>query len=161
MVDDVCSAYAEKEAIVDGEERILFADLRARVDEVARAAIASGVSVGDRIAIWAPNSARWIITAFGALAAGAAIVPLNTRYKGQEAAHILQKSGASVLFTVTDFLDTDYVALLRSSLAAAGDEGIAELPDLGRIVLISGDARDTVGWESFIAGGATVTDGDL
>ena len=83
------------------------------VDDVARAALAGGIRVGDRIVIWAPNSLEWMVAALGSLAAGAAIVPLNTRYRAAEAAYILQKSAASLLFTVNGFLDTDYITMLR------------------------------------------------
>lgn len=47
----------------------------------ARGAVAAGVTPGDRIGVWAPNTARWLITAFGCSAAGAVIAPMNTRYK--------------------------------------------------------------------------------
>ena len=73
-----------------------------------RAAIAAGIEPGDRAAIWAPNSADWILAALGVLGAGGAIVTLNTRFKGGEAAYVLRKSGARMLFLANDFLDTNY-----------------------------------------------------
>ena len=94
-------------------------------DEARRfgaALVASGVEPGDRVAIWAPNSAEWIVALLGLFQAGAVLVPVNTRFKGGEAADILARSGARVLVTVTDFLGTDYVAMLE-------DAGV-ELPDL-------------------------------
>ena len=63
---------------------------------VARSLIASGVQPGDRVAVWAPNSAAWISAALGALAARAWLVPLNTRLKGDEASYILRKTDARV-----------------------------------------------------------------
>ena len=56
--------------------------------------MASGVAPGERVAVWAPNSAEWMLAALGALRAGAVLVPLNTRFKGAEAAYILRASGA-------------------------------------------------------------------
>ena len=76
-------------------------------DEVAtatRAVVAHGIEPGDRVAVWAPNCAEWIVAALGAVGAGAVLVPLNTRYKGAEAAYILRASGARILFTVQGFL---------------------------------------------------------
>ena len=71
------------------------------------------------------------------------LVPLNTRFKGHEAGDILDRGGARLLFTVTDFLDTDYVALLRDALGpAAGDRPVAGLPGLERIVVLRGDVAD-------------------
>src|SRR5205814_5140173 len=88
------------------------------------------INVGDRFAVWAPNMWEWPIVALGGHRAGGVLVPINTRFKGREAAYILAKSRARILFTVTDFLDTDYVSLLR----ATGEE----LPELEQIVVLRG-----------------------
>ena len=93
-----------------------------------RAAMAAGLEPGDRASVWAPNIHQWIGSALGILGAGGVLVPLNTRFKGDEAAYVLGKSRARMLFTVTDFLDTDYVAMLR-----AAD---ADLPSLEQIVVL-------------------------
>jgi acyl-CoA synthetase (AMP-forming)/AMP-acid ligase II len=53
------SRYADREAIVDGETRLTYADLHARVRRTAAALIALGVAKGDRVCLWAPNSWRW------------------------------------------------------------------------------------------------------
>ena len=82
------------------------------------------------MAIWAPNSVEWIVAVLGLSLAGAVLVPINTRFKGGEAADILSRSRARALVTVTDFLGTDYVAMLR----ATG----ADLPDLDTIVVAGG-----------------------
>ena len=112
VLDRAAQQYAGVEALVDGDLRLDFVALRDAADEAARAFIASGVEKGDRIGIWAPNIAEWVIVALGAHRAGAVVVTLNTRFKGTEAAYVLARSGARMLFTVTDFLDTDYVELL-------------------------------------------------
>lgn len=127
-----------------------FARLRDEVEAAARAAIAAGVRPGDRVAIWAPNGAEWITTALGLVSAGAVLVPLNTRYRAAEAADVLRRSRARVLFTVRGFLGNDYPAMLA--------ESGAELPDLGQVVLLSGapDAS-AAGWDDYLAGGTSVT----
>ncbi len=132
---------AEVDAIVDGQTRLSFAELAACVDRAARALIATGIKHGDRVAIWAPNLWEWVVAALAINTVGAVTVPVNTRYKGIEAAYLLKKSGARLLFTVTDFLDTDYVALLR---AAAAD-----LPELETVVVLRGEAAE--GTEAFDA----------
>jgi acyl-CoA synthetase (AMP-forming)/AMP-acid ligase II len=99
------------------------------VDSV-RGMIAIGVRQGMRVGLWAPNSVRWIVAALGVLGAGGVLVPLNTRFKGREAAYVLRKSEANVLVTVTDFLDNDYLGMLR-----AAD---ANLAALNRVIVISG-----------------------
>ena len=80
--------------------------------DAARALLASGIERGDRVAVWAPNSLEWIVAALGVTTAGGVLVPVNTRFRGAEAAYVLARSGARVLFTVRGFLDTDYPALL-------------------------------------------------
>lgn len=85
-------------------------------------------------------------------------MPLNTRYRGAEAAFILEKSGASMLLTVTDFLDTDYVRLLAGGLASSE----TVLPALRRTVIMSGTAPDgTDRWDEYLRGGVVVTDEQL
>ena len=115
-----------------------------------RAAIAAGIEPGDRAAIWAPNMHEWIVAALGILGAGGVLVPLNTRFKGAEAAYVLGKSGARMLFTVNGFLGTDYVALLRES----GEE----LPD-ARAHRGAAGRRAPTGttlWADFLAAGESV-----
>ena len=106
------------------------------VDDAARALLASGIERGDRVAVWAPNSLEWIVAALGVTTAGGVLVPVNTRFRGAEAAFVLARSGARALFTVRGFLDTDYPALL----ASAG----VELPALEHTILLAGDARRRV-----------------
>ena len=67
------------------------------VDDAARALLASGIERGDRVAVWAPNSLEWIVAALGVTTAGGVLVPVNTRFKGAEAAYVLARSGARVL----------------------------------------------------------------
>src|SRR5690606_1219062 len=91
-----------------------------------------------------PNSAEWVISVLGLFQAGAVLVPVNTRFKGAEAADILGRSRARVLVTVTDFLGTDYVEMLR----ATG----TDLPDLDTVVVARGPAGDgTEAWGDFLA----------
>jgi acyl-CoA synthetase (AMP-forming)/AMP-acid ligase II len=82
LVDDGASRHGATEALVDGDTRLTYAALPEAVDLYARAFVAAGVDATDRVAIWAPNSAEWMLAALGALRAGAVLVPMNTRFKG-------------------------------------------------------------------------------
>ena len=104
--------FGEAVAVVLPGRRVSFAGLWREARAATSAFIAAGIGKGDRVAIWAPNSLEWIVAALGAQTAGAAIVPLNTRLKGREAADQLRRSRCRLLFTVRDFLGTDYAALL-------------------------------------------------
>jgi acyl-CoA synthetase (AMP-forming)/AMP-acid ligase II len=149
LVDDACRRYADLPALVDGDVRLDYAQLGARIDEAARAHIAAGLGKGDRFSVWAPNIWEWPVVALAGHCVGAVLVPINTRFKGREAAYVLQRSGAKVLFTVTDFLGSDYVELLR----AAGEE----LPDLEQIVVLRGPVPEgCVSLDDYLAGAAGV-----
>ena len=122
--------YAESEAVVDGARRLTYRELGELVLDSTRAMMAAGVGPGDRVAVWAANGIGWIVAALGAQCAGAALAPINTRWKGSEAAYLLAASRAKVLCTSIGFLGTDTVAML--------DDHAASLPDLQRIVLLDG-----------------------
>ena len=145
------SRFGDREALVDGDARLTWAGLAERVDEAARALISSGIAAGDRVAIWSPNLGEWVVAALAIHRVGAAVATLNTRFKGEEGAQNIRTAGARMLLTVTDFLDTDYVALLR-----AADGGVPEC--LEEIVVLRGPSPEgTVSWEAFLAR-ATDTD---
>ena len=137
---------------------IAYRQLAEDMTLASRAFIAAGVGKGDRVALWAPNSYRWIAAALGLQAAGAVLVTLNTRLKGAEAGYILDKSGARVLLTVSGFLGTDYPGLLTDTLGAGNDgRPVAGLPDLERIVLLGGQAgKEADTWEQFLEGAQEV-----
>ncbi|MEU6072118.1 FadD3 family acyl-CoA ligase [Streptomyces sp. NPDC047082] len=156
LVRSAAERYADAEAVVDGRTRISYAELGARVERAAAACLASGLEVGDRVAVWAPNSLDWIVSALGAVSAGAVLVPLNTRFKGTEAADVLRRSGTRLLFVTGTFLGTSYVASLRRA-AGEGDEGpgpLPGLPSLEQVVVLSDDApSDFRTWKDFLAAG--------
>ncbi len=149
LVRFAAKRYADTEAVVEGRTRISYAELGARVERSAAACAGAGVSPGDRVAIWAPNSLDWIVAALGAVSAGAVLVPINTRFKGVEAADVLRRSEARLLFVTGTFLGTSYVASLRRAVA----EGPG-LPELDQVVVLSDDApADFRTWKDFLAGG--------
>jgi acyl-CoA synthetase (AMP-forming)/AMP-acid ligase II len=130
-------AWPDALALIVGARTWTFAGLWADARAAASAFLAGGIEAGDRIALWAPNSREWILAALGAQTVGATIVPLNTRFKGQEASDILRRSQAKLLFVPERFLDTDYCALI------AGED----LPALRETIFL-----DT-GWERFVSRG--------
>ena len=161
MVREAGRAFGAREAVVDavgrtGRRRLTYTQLAEFVREGARGLIAAGVEPGDRVAIWAPNSLDFVVAALAITSTGGVMVPVNTRFKGAEAAYILSRSGAKVLFTTRGFLGTDYPALLA--------ESGTPLPELARIVLLLGDAAPETPEctrDEFVASGAHVTDAEL
>jgi acyl-CoA synthetase (AMP-forming)/AMP-acid ligase II len=142
LVEDAARRHGATEALVDGAVRLTYEDLAREVDRYARGFIAAGVGAAQRVAIWAPNCAEWVLAALGALRSGAVLVPLNTRFKGGEAAYILRSSGATLLLTVRGFLGFDYPTLL------AGEDVGA----LRRIVLLRGEVDSSAAGTVSVAG---------
>jgi acyl-CoA synthetase (AMP-forming)/AMP-acid ligase II len=113
LVQSAGTRFADDEAIVDGDTRLTFSSLARCVRVAAGAYRAAGIEVGDRVALWAPNSARWIIAALGLLTAGGVLVPLSTRFKAVEAGEVIRRSGAKLTLVRQGFLGTDYAARAR------------------------------------------------
>ena len=152
LVRAAAARHGERLAVVDDDVTLSFAGLAARVEQAARALAARGVVRGDRVAIWAPNSWQWIVAALATHTCGAALVPVNTRFKGEEAAYVLARSGVRALFTTSDFLGADPVAMLRASGTP--------LPALETTVVTNGAVpRGALGWDAFLAGSEGVTAG--
>ncbi len=153
LVQHAAEEHAERVALSGDGVEVTFAELERQVIEAARGFFAAGVKKGDRISIWAPNIHEWVVTLLGAQTAGAVLVPLNTRFKGVEAADILDRAGVTHLFTVTDFLDTDYVDLLRKAKT--------DLYQLQEIVVLRGEtAEGSITWDDFMARGLEATHAD-
>ena len=142
VVRRAAEQFGEIEGIVDGAVRLSFAELAAEVDSAARAMIASGVEPGDKVAIWAPNIWEWAVTALACHSVGGIVIPLNTRFKGNEAGYVIGVGGAARLFTVTDFLDTNYVELLEG---APGTEVLDEI-----VVMRGAVPKGCVAWGEFV-----------
>jgi HIP---CoA ligase len=131
-------------SVVDGDLSVSFTDMAEAMTTVARALIASGVRPGDRVGVWAPNSAVWIKAALGAHAAGAWLVPINTRFKADELAYIIEKAGLSLLFSVGSFLDVDYTRMIELALESTGRT-------LPVVVVPPPSAESCSSWDEFVA----------
>jgi HIP---CoA ligase len=147
MVLSAADRFGDAEAVVDGPLRLSFAQLVDRIRCAAGAFASIGIGKGDRAAIWAPNSAEWIVAAFGLLTAGGVLVPVNTRFKPDEAGDIIVRSGAKAVLVQTGFLGQDYTAPagipvidLKSDFLAGGSpfERDVSGSDVSDIIFTSG-----------------------
>lgn len=171
LLADGAERHADHPAVVDGDVRLTYAELNGEARRVARAFLAAGVRHGDRVAVWAPNRVEFVLAHLGAQLIGAALVPLNTRYRGHEARVVLSRSRASALVLCNGFLGVDYVALLADSAESDDELGtgapIVGLPHLHTVVDIDGgpaahdDETGVVGWEAFVSAGEDVPEADL
>ncbi|GIH06684.1 3-[(3aS,4S,7aS)-7a-methyl-1,5-dioxo-octahydro-1H- inden-4-yl]propanoyl:CoA ligase [Rhizocola hellebori] len=145
--------WPDSPAVADGDTRLTFAELAAEVERFACALAARGVAPGDRVAIWAPNSWRWVVAALGTVTAGAVMVPINTRYKGNEAGYLLGRTRAVALVTDDGFLGIPYVSMLSGE----------DLPHLATVVVLNevpavaapGES-EMLAWNAFMAVGGDV-----
>ncbi len=137
-------------ALVEGDRRMTYEALSSDVLRAAKGMIAAGVGKGDRVALWAPNSNRWIIAALGAQASGAAIVPINTRYKSLEATYPVERTNASLLIAENGFMGIDAAAV---AAAASGGDG-----DPVRLVDLSSAATGADSWTALVEAGSGLDD---
>lgn len=144
-LDRFARQLPDHDALITEDRSFTAAALRDEVHRAAAALIALGVRPRDRVAIWSPNTWHWVVACLAIHHAGAAMVPLNTRYTAAEASDILARVEAPVLFGMGEFLGNDRVA----------DLDRAALPALRHIVRIPIDAPETGAgtWDEFIAGG--------
>ena len=154
--------FGTTEALVDDHQRLDFDGLSIAVDRASRALLALGVGRGDTVAIWAPNVAEWPIAALGALSIGAIVVPLNTRFRPQEAVDTVSRSRARVAVCTEGFLGRGYASELVAATAA--------LPHLAHVVAVPLPDGDTpapdvpqgaTGWDAFLADGDQIDDDTL
>jgi HIP---CoA ligase len=147
MVLSTADRFGDAEAVVDGSLRVSFTELADRIRCAAGAFAAAGVDKGDRAAIWAPNSAEWIIAAFGLVTAGGVLVPVNTRFKADEAADIIGRSAAKLVLVQKGFLGQEFdvppgcpAIDLRSDFLASGQPFEREVSgdDVADIIYTSG-----------------------
>ena len=145
--DRVVSAYPERDAlVVRGQDvRWSYAELAVRVDRVARALLAIGLQPGDRMGIWAPNCAEWLLIQYASAKAGVILVNINPAYQTSELEYVLNQSGCRALIAARVFKNSDYVEMVREvaprcealertvfldcgdweELLAAGDQGLS------------------------------------
>ena len=143
LVKRAATEFGGMEAIKDGTISLTYTELSEHIDLCAAALVASGIKTGDRVAVWAPNTWEWVVAGLAVLNAGAVMVPVNTRFKGREAAYVLRKAEVKLLFTVVGFLGNDYVADLRKS----GEE----IESLQEIIVLRGEHTEgTVPFQSFL-----------
>jgi fatty-acyl-CoA synthase len=146
----VAQLHAGRDALVSRHQdaRLTYAELDAEVDRVARALMAHGIAVGDRVGVWSPNCAEWTLLQFATARVGAVLVNLNPAYRTSELAYALRQSGTRLLFAPRSFKTSDYAGMV--------DAVAPEVPSLEHVVWIGDPA-----WDGFLAGSAQVTPEDL
>ena len=113
-LDRTVSRFPDRPALVDvpAGRRWSYAELAADVDALALGLLAAGVSVGDRVGIWAPNCAEWVLTQYATAKIGAILVNINPAYRTSELEFVLNQSGARLLVAAQRLKTSDYAAMI-------------------------------------------------
>jgi len=141
--------FPDGEALVARAQgyRATWRELVAQSGALGRGLLAAGVHKGDRVGLWSPNRAEWVVAQFACARVGAILVNLNPAYKTSEVEYALRQSGTSVLLHAHAFRTTDYRAMVE---AVRG-----RLPDLRRTVSLDDDLG------AVVAAGAAVDEAQL
>ena len=120
-----------------------YRELGERVHAFAAGLLALGLEPGDRVAIWAPNCAEWVIAQFATAKAGIILVNINPAYRLSELDYALNKVGCRALITATAFKSSDYVGMINAlapelAASAPGKLNAERLPKLEIVVQIGG-----------------------
>jgi fatty-acyl-CoA synthase len=147
----VAAMYPGRDAVVvvHQDVRWTYADFDAAVDRLARGLLASGLRPGDRMGIWAPNCAEWLLVQYASARAGMILVNINPAYRTSELEYVLCQSGCRLLVSAPAFKASDYTAMV----AEVGPR----CPTLERTVFL-----DSPAWDELMAAGdddATLPDG--
>ncbi len=116
-LDSAVATYPDREALVDRAQgiRLTYRELGEQVDRLARALLAAGLEKGDRIGIWSPNTAEWVLVQFATAKVGAILVNINPAYRTHELTYVLNQAGIRMVVSAASFKTSDYVAMLEGS----------------------------------------------
>ncbi len=116
MFDEMAETHGAREALVVRHQNVrwTYAELKRRVDELAVGLMRLGLEPGDRIGIWSPNCAEWVLTQFATAKAGLVLVNINPAYLRSELEYALNKVECKALILAPGFKTTDYLAVLQA-----------------------------------------------
>jgi HIP---CoA ligase len=135
LLRDAAERYSDRTAYVEGQRTLTYADLLARVREVAAGYRSRGLTPGGRVVVWAPNSIDWVVAALAVSYAGGVLVPVNSRYTGHEVADIVQRTDAVLALVADGFLGRTQI----DDLGKAAPDWGGEIIDLAELDLVRGD----------------------
>jgi fatty-acyl-CoA synthase len=149
-LDRMITRFGEREALVSSTQdvRFTYAQLGAATRELARGLLAAGIRRGDRVGIWSPNCAEWVLVQYATARIGVILVNINPAYRTSELEYALGQSGCRMLISAPAFKTSDYRSMV--------DEVRGSLPELEQVVFLdSGD------WEQLLLGATDVTEHEL
>ena len=139
----VAAEFGDSEAVVDvpAGRRWTYQQFDADTDDLARGLLAAGLQARDRVGIWAPNCAEWVLLQYATAKIGAILVNINPAYRSHELSYVLQQAGVRLLVSAESFRTSDY----RGMIGEVRDG----LPQLERVTYLG-----TPEWDALLATGA-------
>jgi fatty-acyl-CoA synthase len=129
----VAARFADRPALISRHQdvRMTYAELDAAIDAVASGLLRAGIETGDRVGIWAPNCAEWVLVQYATAKVGAILVNVNPAYRTHELEYVLRQSGVRLLFSASAFKTSNYAAMIEEVSGA--------LDGLERVVFVDRD----------------------
>jgi fatty-acyl-CoA synthase len=161
-LDDAVAAYADREALVSCHQGIrwTYSELRAEVDKLATGLVALGLEKGERVGIWSPNNAEWVVTQLATAKAGLILVAINPAYRLSELEYALNKVQCRAIILADKFKTSNYIEMIQSlapeiSACKPGKLKSTRLPHLELAVVIADETPAGFMAYKSIAGKAT------
>jgi fatty-acyl-CoA synthase len=144
-LDRAVAAHGEREALVSRAQsvRLTYAELGEAVDRVATGLLERGIGKGDRVGIWSPNCAEWVLVQYATAKLGAILVNVNPAYRTHELAYALRQSGVRLLVSAPAFKTSDYAAMVddvRGELDALEEAVFLGSPEWDALAATTADA---------------------
>ncbi|HDQ41961.1 MAG TPA: AMP-binding protein [Desulfonatronum sp.] len=143
LLDEAVASHPDNDAVVyvDRNYRLTYSQFAEVVDQLAKGLMHVGVQRGEKVAVWATNVPYWVALQFATAKIGAVLLTVNTNYKSNELAYILQQSEAENIFLIDGFRDTDYVGVINELVPELrtdprGHLGSKRFPHLKRIFFL-------------------------
>ncbi len=110
----IAGQFGGSEAVVDAltGHRWTYRQLDADTDALARGLLAAGIEARDRVGIWSPNCAEWVLLQFATAKIGAILVNINPAYRSHELEFVLRQSGVRLLVSAESFKTSNYRAMI-------------------------------------------------
>ena len=145
-LEDTARAHPNNEALVDCQQniRLTYAQLEQAVNNVAGNLHALDIVKGDRVGIWSPNNAEWVLTQLACARIGAVLVTINPAYRLSELEYVLNKVSCNTLVVADSFKSSDYLGMLGElapeiNASKAGELQAAKIPALRNIIHLGQD----------------------
>jgi fatty-acyl-CoA synthase len=144
-LDHAARNWPDRDALVVAHQRVrwTWSELRGRAEAMAAGLLALGLRPGDRVGIWSPNNAEWVVTQLATARAGLVLVNINPAYRRVELEYALNRVGCRALVTAPSFKANHYVSMLQDlapELASCdpGELHAQRLPDLRHVICLGG-----------------------